>query len=173
MRGVKELFAGRPIPRCSGILARASRFHETPDGEIACGSVRDLDRLPYPEFGDYFQRLGHSPLSNQIDPLLLFESARGCWWGAKTQCTFCGLNGGSIGFRSKSALRVIDELRYLRRTHGVRRACATDNDSVDEPEILRKLNEWMYANVMVCIDGACPSLALVLDRSCRICHASR
>jgi len=85
------------------------------------------DSLPYPEFGDYFQRLAHSPLSTQIDPLLLFESARGCWWGAKTQCTFCGLNGGSIVFRSKSALRVIEELRYLRRTHGVRRACATDN----------------------------------------------
>ena len=76
---VQELLAGRPIPRCSGILARAARFHETPAGEVACGPVRDLDRLPYPEFGDYFQRLGHSPLSDQIDPLLLFESARGCW----------------------------------------------------------------------------------------------
>jgi len=124
---VKELFAGRPIPRCSGILARAARSHETPAGEVACVPVRDLDRLPYPEFGDYFQRLAHSPLSDQSDPLLVFESARGCWWGAKTQCTFCGLNGGSIVFRSKSALRVIEELRYLRRTHGVRRACATDN----------------------------------------------
>jgi len=124
---VQEIFAGRPIPRCSGVLARAGRFHESPDGEVACGPVRDLDGLPYPEFGDYFQRLGHSPLSDRIDPLLLFESARGCWWGAKTQCTFCGLNGGSIGFRSKSAVRVIDELRYLRQTHGVRRACATDN----------------------------------------------
>ncbi len=94
---------------------------------VACGPVRDLDRLPYPEFSAYFERLGRSPLSDQIDPLLLFESARGCWWGAKTQCTFCGLNGGSIGFRSKSAGRVIDELGHLRRTYGVRRACATDN----------------------------------------------
>jgi ribosomal peptide maturation radical SAM protein 1 len=161
---VKELFAGRPIPRCSGILARASRFHETPDGEIACGPVRDLDRLPYPEFGDYFQRLGHSPLSDQIDPLLLFESARGCWWGAKPQCTFCGLNGGSIVFRSKSALRVIDELRYLRRTHGVRRACATDN-----------ILDFRYFRSMLplLIDGAYLSLALALDRSCRISLASR
>ena len=124
---VKYLFAGRPIPRCSGVLARAGLFPETPGGEIVCTPVRDLDRLPYPEFGAYFERLGHSPLSDEIDPLLLFESARGCWWGAKTQCTFCGLNGGSIGFRSKSAQRVIDELRYLSRIHGVRRACATDN----------------------------------------------
>jgi hypothetical protein len=48
-----------------------------------------------------------------------------------------------------------------------------EDDSVDEPEIGRKLNEWIDACIMVCIDGAYLSLALVLDRSCRISHASR
>jgi hypothetical protein len=48
-----------------------------------------------------------------------------------------------------------------------------EDDSVDESEIGRKLNEWIDACIMVCIDGAYLSLALVLDRSCRISHASR
>ena len=47
--------------------------------------------------------------------------------GDKNQCTFCGLNGGSIAFRSESPERVIEELRFLSLTHGVRHACATDN----------------------------------------------
>jgi hypothetical protein len=37
-----------------------------------------------------------------------------------------------------------------------------EDDSVDEPEIRRKLNEWMNANIMVCIDGAYLSLAPLL-----------
>ena len=48
-----------------------------------------------------------------------------------------------------------------------------EDGSVDEPEIRRKLNEWIDACIMVCIDGAYLSLALVLDRACRISHASR
>ena len=35
-------------------------------------------------------------------PTLLLETSRGCWWGAKHHCTFCGLNGGTMHFRSKS-----------------------------------------------------------------------
>ena len=86
-----------------------------------CAFVTELDDLPFPEFDDYFSRLARSQLRNEIDPLLLFETARGCWWGAKSQCTFCGLNGGSIAFRSKSPARALDELRHLRTRYGVRR----------------------------------------------------
>lgn len=124
---VKAIIAGRPVPRSAGILTRCSPSCATEVDGIARGPVQDLDRLPHPEFAAYFRRLGESPLNDQIDPLLLFESARGCWWGAKTQCAFCGLNGGAIAFRSKSASRVIEELRALSQTYGVRKACATDN----------------------------------------------
>ncbi|MGC8640956.1 MAG: RiPP maturation radical SAM C-methyltransferase [Isosphaeraceae bacterium] len=124
---MKEMLAGRPIPRCSGILKRAAMSADEPVAEALCGPVRDLDALPYPDFGAYFQRLARSPLREEIDPLLLFETARGCWWGVKSHCTFCGLNGGTIAFRSKSPERAVEELRHLRQTYGVRKACATDN----------------------------------------------
>ena len=92
-----------------------------------CAFITDLDDLPYPDFDDYFARRSRSPLGDAIDPLLLFETGRGCWWGAKSQCTFCGLNGGSIAFRGKSPGRALDELRHLRTRYQVRKACATDN----------------------------------------------
>src|SRR3954465_271775 len=51
-----------------------------------------------------------SPLNGALRPLMLIETARGCWWGAKNHCTFCGLNGETMGFRAKSADRVMTEI---------------------------------------------------------------
>jgi len=91
------------------------------------GMIDNLDELPYPDFDEYFARLARSPLSAEIDPLLVFETSRGCWWGKKCRCTFCGLNGDRLGFRSKTPDRTIDELRHLVDRYGIRRACAADN----------------------------------------------
>jgi ribosomal peptide maturation radical SAM protein 1 len=75
--------------------------------------IRCLDELPLPDFSDYFQALAQSTVGALIVPTLLVETSRGCWWGAKSHCNFCGLNGGTMAFRSKSAQRVLDELAYL------------------------------------------------------------
>ncbi len=89
--------------------------------------VGNLDNLPYPDFDDYFDRLRRSPLSGQIDPIVFFEASRGCWWGEKCHCTFCGLNGSRLRYRSKTPRRVVEELRCLANRHGIQRACAADN----------------------------------------------
>ena len=47
----------------------------------------------------------------------MYESARGCWWGARSHCTFCGVNGTSMAFRCKSASRVVEELTELARRY--------------------------------------------------------
>ena len=75
--------------------------------------VHDLDALPMPDFSDYFSCLEHSTVGSYITPQLLMETARGCWWGAKSHCKFCGLNGNTLAFRSKSPERAIEELFHL------------------------------------------------------------
>jgi ribosomal peptide maturation radical SAM protein 1 len=75
--------------------------------------IRDMDALPVPDFSDYFQDLQQCTVSAPVAPTLLFETSRGCWWGAKSHCTFCGLNGGTMAFRSKSPRRALDELEHL------------------------------------------------------------
>jgi ribosomal peptide maturation radical SAM protein 1 len=75
--------------------------------------VKDMDALPVPDFTDYFQTFHESSLGASVLPNLLMETSRGCWWGAKSHCTFCGLNGGAMGFRSKSPERVMTELLGL------------------------------------------------------------
>jgi ribosomal peptide maturation radical SAM protein 1 len=73
----------------------------------------NMDTLPYPNYDDFFAQLGGAELKVTEAPRLLFETARGCWWGAKKHCTFCGLNGSTMTFRSKSASRAIAELSSL------------------------------------------------------------
>jgi len=89
--------------------------------------VRDMDALPYPDFDDYFRRLDASPLKDQVHPLLFFETSRGCWWGQKHHCKFCGLNGTTLAYRSKSPRRAVDELRHLVACYDVHQACSSDN----------------------------------------------
>ncbi len=72
--------------------------------------IEDLDALPVPVFDDYFNARDASTAARQVPATLLFEGSRGCWWGAKSHCTFCGLNGHSMGYRSKSPARLLGEI---------------------------------------------------------------
>ena len=89
--------------------------------------IRDLDALPTPDYDDYFTTLRSSTLSNLIEPGLLAESSRGCWWGEKSHCTFCGLNGIGMKYRSKSPKRVLAELAELSGRYGIRSVQFVDN----------------------------------------------
>lgn len=89
--------------------------------------VRNLDDLPIPDFADYFETFRASPLSEKIKPELLIETSRGCWWGAKSHCTFCGLNGETMSFRSKSPERAMSEMRFLSEHYDVKKMSCVDN----------------------------------------------
>jgi len=71
-----------------------------------------MDEVPTPTYEEFFERLERSPLRAELWPevAILFESSRGCWWGAKSHCTFCGLNGSLMQFRKKPPARVVEEI---------------------------------------------------------------
>jgi len=89
--------------------------------------LRDLDALPFPNYDDFFRQIAVSPISRQIGVLLQIETSRGCWWGAKQRCTFCGLNRDEVNFRAKSGKRAVDEIEYLTRRYRVKYVGAVDN----------------------------------------------
>lgn len=90
--------------------------------------VRDLDTLPIPDFRDFADRVGRSPLAAEgLQPVYLFETARGCWWGQKIHCTFCGLNGLTMPFRSKSPERAFAEISHLHSLYPNCQLAAVDN----------------------------------------------
>ncbi|MBW1878859.1 MAG: RiPP maturation radical SAM C-methyltransferase [Deltaproteobacteria bacterium] len=107
---------------------RAVAAGEDPGPPIVRGApCTDLDALPTPRFEEYFAQLS-AHLPDLDAPLwLTFETSRGCWWGQKHHCTFCGLNGTGIGFRQKSADRALAQLKEVLADAPTRRVCMTDN----------------------------------------------
>jgi ribosomal peptide maturation radical SAM protein 1 len=90
--------------------------------------VREMDSLPIPDYTDYFHQLKLRPATTDMDRVaLLMQTSRGCWWGAKQHCTFCGLNDQTMAFRSKSPEVVLQELSYFTETYGARRIYCVDN----------------------------------------------
>ncbi|MEM9462424.1 MAG: RiPP maturation radical SAM C-methyltransferase [Myxococcota bacterium] len=133
-RAAGEDDASIEIP--AGILARQPRAGaslrvrgQDPAPEL----IEALDELPVPNFDEYFEvaaNITHGlprTLGGPTEPWLSAETARGCWWGRKHHCTFCGLNGEAMSFRRKSASRVLDELAQLEQRHGRRSIQFTDN----------------------------------------------
>jgi ribosomal peptide maturation radical SAM protein 1 len=88
-----------------------------------------LDDLPTPDYHGYFRQARELGLDDDLAPHIRipFESSRGCWWGAKHHCTFCGLNGLGMGYRVKKPERVLRELDDLSAAHGSTRFDAVDN----------------------------------------------
>ncbi len=117
---VQALLAGRPraLP---GMLLRGHRPCVLPP------PAASMDDLPVPDHDDYFAQLSGRRFATQLRPAVTYESSRGCWWGQKHHCTFCGLNSDSMAFKAKSAGRVRAELGAQALRHGVTRFCAADN----------------------------------------------
>lgn len=80
-----------------------------------------------PDFDEYFARFSVSPVRRWTEPRLVVEGSRGCWWGAKHHCTFCGLNGSLMEFRSKSPRVFAEEVLTLVERHQVMDVAISDN----------------------------------------------
>ena len=127
------------FPRLLGALADGTDLAAVPglarrvDGQVTLtppAPTTRLDDLPAPDYDDYFQHaeeLGILPRTGHRKVWLPIETARGCWWGAKHHCTFCGLNAITMPFRSKSPERVLAELAQQARRYRNFRFEAVDN----------------------------------------------
>jgi ribosomal peptide maturation radical SAM protein 1 len=98
---------------------------------IDCAPLPDLEQATLPDFEDYFEQVAELDLQSQLRwrlPLWLpFEASRGCWWGERRQCSFCGLNGEEVRYRHKTGEQVVQELAQLSSRYGVKRLQAADN----------------------------------------------
>lgn len=90
-------------------------------------STPSLDRLPPPDYDDYFAEWRRSPYHRLILPSILLESSRGCWWGQRRRCTFCGLHNQGIHYRAKPWENVIHEIRTLVSRYDTKRLLVVDN----------------------------------------------
>lgn len=86
-----------------------------------------LDDSPPPDYDGYETEWRESAWK-AVAPRLFLELSRGCWWGQKHLCTFCGLNADYLDFRAKSPARATHEIRHLHERYPyATRLAATDN----------------------------------------------
>jgi ribosomal peptide maturation radical SAM protein 1 len=113
---VERILENQPVCDLQGVVTQNNIERLSLGGKYPnAPSVSHMDTLPFPDYDDFFEQLESSclTLDETHKPILLFETSRGCWWGERNQCTFCGLNGESMAYRSKSAERALSELLYL------------------------------------------------------------
>lgn len=122
---LRAIYADEPV-EVSGVYVRTA---SGVTGGGHASPITNMDGLPIPDYSAYFEQVEQLDLLDAYKKTwaLPVETSRGCWWGQKHHCTFCGLNGLGMKFRSKSADRVVTELGELARRHRIASFVAVDN----------------------------------------------
>ena len=96
-----------------GVFSRRNCALSTLTPLTVIGDELDIDvpvELDYGEFLETYRK--HFP-NVAHKPVLLFETSRGCWWGQKAHCTFCGLNGQTMNYRAMSPANALAQFDHL------------------------------------------------------------
>lgn len=128
------LAKGRDVPADELPYAVFGPAHRDAGYPVASGgdgvpraSLASMEGAAIPNYDDYFEQFAATSFDARFRPALAYESARGCWFGERSHCTFCGLNGSSMTFRSKDPALVVQELETLHRRYGTPNFYAVDN----------------------------------------------
>jgi len=83
--------------------------------------------FPVPTFDEWFAAFERSPVAASAPPELPLEASRGCWWGQRHHCTFCGLNGTTMTYRRKAPDQMLAEIDELVSRYKVLDITMADN----------------------------------------------
>lgn len=108
----RKAFQGQDVSGLKGVytsenVSAAFASNQFPSAQ----KVAHLDDLPIPDYDDFFEQALKSGLDFKRQ--ILYESSRGCWWGERSHCTFCGMSSETMGYRSKSSQRALEEIIHL------------------------------------------------------------
>src|ERR1041385_1254540 len=120
---VRKIVKQEALDDINGITFRdpTGAIQETP----SAGLHHPQRAAALPNYDSYFRRFEQLGLSGRETIWVPFESSRGCWWGEKSQCAFCGLHE-IMKYRSRAPVDVLEELDWFHQRYGVRRFYATD-----------------------------------------------
>jgi ribosomal peptide maturation radical SAM protein 1 len=87
--------------------------------------------VPVPlDYESFLADLDRNFPDGSVRPSLTFETSRGCWWGERSHCTFCGLNGSTMMYRAMPAQSALALLRELFEKYGNRCARFESVDNI-------------------------------------------
>ena len=99
------------------------------DGISPYGKELSIDQPIELDYEEFIETLDNKAGENGIKPILLFETSRGCWWGVKSHCSFCGLNTVSMNYRPMKADNAVNFLNAFFARYGdkVKQYSSVDN----------------------------------------------
>lgn len=113
------IFSGEAEAAIARVIKGGLTAEETRQRIVKCQPNFDLNSVPMVDYGDYFDYLSNcfpeSGVHKEKQSWLPYEGSRGCWWGQKHHCTFCGVNGSGMGFREKRREKFISEIKELKK----------------------------------------------------------
>jgi ribosomal peptide maturation radical SAM protein 1 len=121
---VRRVYTGESTADVPGIIYRDVQGHVV-KGPVA-EPLEDMNALPTPDYDDYVADRPSTDVRS-LPLVLALESSRGCWWGAKHHCVFCGLNANGMGFRGKNHGRFQQELEEIVDRYQPKHLTMTDN----------------------------------------------
>lgn len=65
------------------------------------------------DYAPFLDTLATNFPGRAIEPRLTFETSRGCWWGERSHCTFCGLNGVTMNYRAMTPEHALQQFEAL------------------------------------------------------------
>lgn len=85
-----------------------------------------LGSVPPPKYDDFLAQKEHCGRTER--PLtLMLETSRGCWWGAKHHCTFCGIKAVDDVYRALDATDAVSRILALQDTYSPDLIYCTDS----------------------------------------------
>ena len=100
---VESLLAGDAggAERIDGVFTRANLAAASTGAPPVApiGAELDIDEEVPLDYEPFLQSFETAFAGEEVEPTLMFETSRGCWWGERAHCTFCGLNGSTMSFR--------------------------------------------------------------------------
>jgi ribosomal peptide maturation radical SAM protein 1 len=81
--------------------------------DVTMGDEFDINNSIELDYDSFLKSFEKRFPRKELTPVVLFETSRGCWWGEKSHCTFCGLNGATMAYRAMSPQNAINQFKSL------------------------------------------------------------
>jgi ribosomal peptide maturation radical SAM protein 1 len=83
----------------------------------------DLNTRPPPNYDDFFADVRSLAEVYRVEVAvqgLPVEDSRGCWWGQKKHCVFCGIHDADMAYRSLEAARLLEVMDELAERYEIK-----------------------------------------------------
>ena len=98
-------------------------------GIVKGESLKSLENILPCNYDSFFEQLYSYDIKidNLYSPIIPINLSRGCWWGEKNKCTFCGQNGSNIHYRCKKVKNALFELSQYHKQYSDYPILVSDN----------------------------------------------